>query len=145
MKRLAGCVAVALAIVLALAAVATANRIKHTGAIDGVADSKVSFAVSKRNGDLKGIRNLKFVGLPVNCSDGTASVVELTLPKIKVKGKRFSESLPVRGTGIADGTGKTSGRFSRGGKRAAGKVSVSYTLTSGVSCDSGEQSWTSRK
>lgn len=146
MRRLAGSVALALAIAVAFAAIAGAARINHTGTVTDVADSKVAFAVTKRKGDLKNVRNLKFIGLPVSCSDGSAGVVELRLPKIKVKGKRFAANLPVQGAGIAEGKGRSSGKFRRGGKRASGKVAVNYTQTTGVSCQTGELAWkTSRR
>jgi hypothetical protein len=146
MRRLTACAAAAVAIGLAVAGIAAAAAIRHEGTVEGVEGSKVRFAVVKRDGELKKIRNLKFQDLPASCSDGSATtVVELALAKLPIDGKRFAASFPVRGEGLASGRARYRGRFRKGGKRASGKIGVEYTLTTGVSCQTGELDWTSRR
>lgn len=146
MKTRLGLIGAFAALVVAAApATASANRIRHEGELVGVASTKVKFAVTKRDGNLKRIGTMRFRNVPVSCADGTTGLINVNGPGFLLKSKRFGRRAKLRGPEIENGRMRVSGRLRRGGKAARGQLSASWQTPAGVDCGTGKQGWKTRK
>jgi hypothetical protein len=145
MRRLGVGVVLALAATLAFASTAQAATIKHRGNLVGIPSAKVKFAVKKRDGDLKKLRDLTIKNIPVTCADGSGGTLDGQLQTFGLSGKRFTRKGPIRGPGIDNGFLRVAGKLRRNGKVAKGKVRAAFTSSAGVGCGTDNRAWKTKK
>ena len=128
---------------LAIAAPAfAAERGEYRGASE---DPAVSFTAKIRDGEVVKVTKFKFFDIRLFCDAGATLIVDNNrspLPKMGVDKDRFGETF----TSNNGQKVKVSGKFSKGGKVATGKLEISgdFTDQNGAqlaNCTSGKVEW----
>ena len=128
---------------LALAASASAEKLRLSGEIVGQPQSKAQITVLRnKHKNLKAVLKVKFTKVEATCEDGSSGTISGSDPRaFRIGGKNFTRKTRVLGTGIDRGYFKATGKFRRGGKAVKGTVRFAFKTTSGVGCGTGRVDW----
>lgn len=143
MRKVGMIAIVALIAGLALAASASAAKLKLRGQIVGQPQSKAQITVIRdRHNNLQAVGRIKFTKVTATCDDGTGGAISGSDPRqFPISGKNFTRKTRVQGVGIDHGYFKATGKFRRGGKAVKGSVRFAFKTTSGAGCGTDSVRW----
>lgn len=124
------------------ASAAASDQVSYRGASD---EPAVGFTAKIRDGEVIKVTKFKFFNITLACDAGATLVVDndrSPLPKMSVDKERFGDTF----TSDNGQKVKVSGKFSKGGKVATGKLEISgdFTDPNGAqltNCTSGKVEW----
>ena len=114
---------------IAVPALASSKKIRHSGTLNGLPDSKVTLRVSKKHGKPSKVSAFKASGVPTNCDSGKFLFEFFALDPTKVTKKgNFKEVLK-----NPDGSKlRISGRVRKHGKQVIGSLKTSEFQEAGA-------------
>jgi hypothetical protein len=135
----------ALCALLAIPAIATAGKIRHSGNIVGDQDSKITLRVTKKGGEIKKISGFEAKGVLIRCESGNSEFNFTITGSIRVNDKNgFKARLP--NVNNPDEKLRVTGKVQKGGKVVVGNIKTNeLTQQNGERCDVPKQRFNTKK